>query len=96
MQEWLLVGAGLVIYIPSFFDFVRVRKWLREEGADFRAVSEETAHPERMRARDMFADGRVPRLLYTQRAQFYQPVRLRGIRVRNKTHLFCFLSSYVR
>jgi hypothetical protein len=76
--------TGQLIYIPSYFDFVRVRKFLRDAGADFRAVSEDTPHPERARARDLFADGRVPRVVYTERAQFYHAVRFRGIQV-----MFC-------
>lgn len=73
-------GGGQLLYIPSYFDFVRVRNFLKSETASFLAVSEYTDRSDAARARSLFADGRKRVLIYTERAQFYHRYRIRGIK----------------
>jgi U3 small nucleolar RNA-associated protein 25 len=73
-------GGGQLIYIPSYFDYVRVRNFLRAESASFLGLCEYTARGDMARARSFFADGRRRVLLYTERAQFYSRHRVRGVR----------------
>jgi U3 small nucleolar RNA-associated protein 25 len=73
-------GGGQLIYIPSYFDFVRVRNFLRAESASFLGLCEYTERADMARARSYFADGRRRVLVYTERAQFYNRHRLRGVK----------------
>lgn len=73
-------GSGQLIYIPSYFDFVRVRNFLRSEAADFAGLCEYTERGDMARARTLFAEGRIRVLLYTERAQFYNRHHLRGVK----------------
>ena len=44
--------------VPSYFDFVRVRNFLNEEGAEFAALHEYASVTELARGRSLFSDGR--------------------------------------
>ena len=71
--------GGQLLYIPSYFDFVKVRNYLRKEAASFVALSEYSDPKDMARARAYFADKRRRVLIYTERAQFYNRHRIRGI-----------------
>ncbi|PRW59313.1 U3 small nucleolar RNA-associated 25 [Chlorella sorokiniana] len=71
-------GGGTLIYLPSYFDYVRVRNFLREEMASFLGLCEYTDRSDAARARSYFFDRRKQVLLYTERAQFYNRHRIRG------------------
>jgi len=73
-------AGGQLLYIPSYFDFVRVRNYLREQAASFVTLSEYSDRKDMARARSYFADGRRRVLVYTERAQFYNRHRIRGIK----------------
>jgi U3 small nucleolar RNA-associated protein 25 len=73
-------GGGQLIYVPSYFDYVRVRNFLRAENASFLGLCEYTDRGDMARARSYFADGRRRVLLYTERAQFYNRHRIRGLK----------------
>jgi U3 small nucleolar RNA-associated protein 25 len=72
--------GGQLIYVPSYFDFVKVRNYLRKEAASFVALSEYTTPQDMSRARNYFSDKRRRVLVYTERAQFYNRHRIRGIK----------------
>ncbi|KAL4445727.1 hypothetical protein ABPG77_008926 [Micractinium sp. CCAP 211/92] len=71
-------AGGHLIYIPSYFDYVRVRNYLRQEMASFLGLCEYTERADAARARSYFFDRRKRVLLYTERAQFYNRHRIRG------------------
>ena len=71
---------GVVIFISSYFDFVRVRNLLTKEEVSFAVNSEYTEPSEAARARTLFADGRKRVLLLTERAHFYFRRRIKGAR----------------
>ena len=50
--------AGQLVVVPSYFDFVRVRNFLAEEGADFAGLHEYASVAELARGRSLFADSR--------------------------------------
>jgi U3 small nucleolar RNA-associated protein 25 len=71
------------IFVPSYFDFVRVRNALIRagpQGEDAVFVSEYSRVSETARARARFFHGQRSPLVYTGRAHFFNRFRLRGIR----------------
>lgn len=73
-------SPGVMIFVRSYFDFVRLRNKLDEENADFVALSEYTDRSEADRYRSFFANGTKRILLYSERAHFYFRYRFKGIR----------------
>jgi len=73
-------GDGQLIYVPSYFDYVRVRNYLKSQNASFLGLSEYSDRSDGARARSFFYDGRKSVLLYTERAQFYGRHTLKGVK----------------
>ena len=73
-------SGGQLLFVPSYFDLVRVRNYLRREAASFVVLSEYTTPQDMARARNYFCDGRRRVLLYTERCHFYNRHRIRGIK----------------
>lgn len=73
-------GGGQLLYVPSYFDYVKVRNYLREQAASFVGLCEYTDPKDMSRARSYFLDGRRRVLVYTERAQFFNRHRIRGIK----------------
>ena len=71
---------GVVVFVSSYFDFVRVRNLLTKEEVSFAVNSEYTEPREAARARTLFADGRKRVLLLSERAHFYFRRRVKGAR----------------
>ncbi|XP_045187130.2 U3 small nucleolar RNA-associated protein 25 homolog [Mercenaria mercenaria] len=69
-----------LIFVPSYFDFVRLRNYFRREEINFVQICEYSKDKTVNTARNLFYHKKVPYLLYTERFHFYKRVRLRGIR----------------
>ena len=69
-----------MLFVPSYFDFVRVRDLLTKEEIPFATISEYTTTKQVSRARSAMQQGTVPLLLYTERAHFFRRHKLRGAR----------------
>ena len=69
-----------LIFVPSYFDFVRVRNWMTKTDVDFQEISEYTLAKTTAKARDHFFHGECHFLLYTERAHFYKRYNLKGVR----------------
>eukprot|EP00892_Ulva_mutabilis_P002219 jgi/Ulvmu1/11999/UM083_0011.1 len=72
-------SPGVLLFVSSYFDFVRVRNFLKAQGASFSVYCEYTAGSDVLRARSRFAKQERKVLLYTERAHFYFRPTLRGV-----------------
>ena len=88
-QELLtrLQCAGQLIFVASYYDYVRLRNFLKEQEVQIAALSEYAAFKEAARARSLFLDGRLHVALLTERSHFYNRARVRGVKVR--AYLLC-------
>ncbi|XP_050077054.1 U3 small nucleolar RNA-associated protein 25 homolog [Anopheles maculipalpis] len=72
--------ARSLIYVPSYFDFIRLRNHFKNEELSFTQICEYTTDAKIARARDMFYHGSKHFLLYSERAHFFRRHRIRGVR----------------
>ncbi|KAK9823260.1 hypothetical protein WJX72_001434 [[Myrmecia] bisecta] len=81
---WLRIresgSTGQLIFVPSYFDFVRLRNFLKAEAAHFVGLCEYAKHSDVSRGRSHFFHGRRRIMLYTERAHFYNRYRIRGVK----------------
>ncbi|KAG9287018.1 hypothetical protein G9A89_022982 [Geosiphon pyriformis] len=68
-----------MIFIPSYFDFVRVRNYFEDTAYSYSAICEYTSAPEVTRARAHFLNGKRDFLIYTERLHFFRRYRIRGV-----------------
>jgi len=69
----------VLVYVPSYFDFVCIRNYLKTEDYSFVQISEYTKPGKVARARDLFYHGECQILLYSERFHFYNRTKIRGI-----------------
>nr|VDD56218.1 unnamed protein product [Brassica oleracea] len=74
------VQGGVMIFIPSYYDFVRVRNYLKSQNASFCLLGDYTKNADISRAREWFFAGSRKIMLYTERAYFYRRYKIRGIK----------------
>lgn len=72
--------AHCMVYVPSYFDFVRIRNYFKKEEINFTQVCEYTKDNKISRARTLFYHGGARFLLYSERAHFFRRNRIKGIR----------------
>ncbi|CAN7994834.1 unnamed protein product [Ixodes hexagonus] len=73
-------GGGVMVYVRSYLDFVRLRNHLRRQEASFTQTCEYTTDAKVARARNLFFRGRRRLLLYTERFHFYRRYRFKGVK----------------
>ncbi|XP_010539417.1 PREDICTED: U3 small nucleolar RNA-associated protein 25 [Tarenaya hassleriana] len=74
------VQGGIMIFIHSYFEFVRLRNFLKSQNASFCLLGDYTKAPDISRARVWFFEGKRKMMLYTERAYFYRRYKIRGIK----------------
>ncbi|XP_070329979.1 U3 small nucleolar RNA-associated protein 25 homolog [Odocoileus virginianus] len=74
------VMSHTLIYVPSYFDFVRLRNYFRKEELNFTHICEYTQKSGVSRARHFFLQGEKQFLLLTERFHFYKRYTIKGIR----------------
>ncbi|KAI8600078.1 digestive organ expansion factor [Dissophora ornata] len=67
-----------MIFVPSYFDFVRLRNYFTENKYSFAAICEYTTNANVSRARSSFFHGEVSFLLYTERFHYFRRYNIRG------------------
>lgn len=70
----------VLIYIPVYYDFVRLRNHFMKESINFNQICEYSPQKKVAEARDLFCNKDVHFLLYTERYHFYNRITLKGIR----------------
>ncbi|PNF37678.1 Digestive organ expansion factor-like protein [Cryptotermes secundus] len=73
------VMSHVLIYIPSYFDYVRLRNYFRREGLNFVQICEYSKEGKIARARDMFFHAEAHFLLYSERFHFFRRPSIKGI-----------------
>ncbi|EHB06337.1 Digestive organ expansion factor-like protein [Heterocephalus glaber] len=74
------IMSHTLIYVPSYFDYVRLRNYFKREELNFTHICEYTQKPAVSRARHFFLQGEKQFLLLTERFHFYKRYTIRGIR----------------
>ncbi|WAR18750.1 DIEXF-like protein [Mya arenaria] len=65
-------ASQTLIFVPSYFDFVRLRNYFKREEISFLQISEYSKEKTVNTARNLFYHRRLPYLLYTERFHFYK------------------------
>jgi len=68
------------IFVPSYFDFVRLRNYFKREAIECAQISEYSQQKEIQRARNYFQQGKRPFLLFTERFYFFYRYQIKGIK----------------
>ncbi|NXQ12015.1 DIEXF factor, partial [Peucedramus taeniatus] len=74
------VMSHTLIYVPSYFDYVRLRNYFKKEDLNFTHICEYTKKAAVCRARRFFLKGEKQFLLFTERFHFYKRYTIKGIR----------------
>ena len=72
--------SGILLFVPHFFDFLRVCEALSTEGIRHAALSEYTGALKAQKLRREFRDGGVRVLVTTERYYFYNRPRFKAVR----------------
>ncbi|XP_044488167.1 U3 small nucleolar RNA-associated protein 25 [Mangifera indica] len=73
------IQGGIMLFTSSYFEFVRLRNFLKSQNASFCLLGDYTEASDISRARVWFFEGKRKIMLYTERAHFYHRYKIRGI-----------------
>lgn len=69
-----------LIFVSSYFDYVRLRNYFRREKLSFTQICEYTEDNKVAKARQLFYFGARQFLLYSERCHFYHRYKIKGVR----------------
>ncbi|KAI8382408.1 hypothetical protein BD560DRAFT_323096 [Blakeslea trispora] len=72
LRKSAIMQSHTLVFIPSYFDFVRVRNYFEDNKYSYEACSEYASGSAITRARAQFFHGRTDFLLYTERLHFFR------------------------
>ncbi len=73
--------GGVLLFIPSFADYLKVKNYLKQSTSlSFEAIDEYTSVSDMTRGRSYFSTGKTPLLLYTERLHFYRRFVIKGVK----------------
>ncbi|XP_072313781.1 U3 small nucleolar RNA-associated protein 25 homolog [Eucyclogobius newberryi] len=84
------VMSHTMIYIPSYFDYVRLRNYMKKEELNFASICEYSSKSEVSRSRHFFQKGDKQFMLFTERFHYYKRYAIKGI----QNLIFYGLPSY--
>ncbi|KAG9033455.1 rRNA-binding ribosome biosynthesis protein utp25 [Tulasnella sp. UAMH 9824] len=80
LKKSAVLSANTLLFIPSYFDFIRVRNWMKQNASVSVAfISEESSKSEIDRARAQFMKGQKAFLVITERFHFFRRYRIKGV-----------------
>ncbi|XP_019428789.1 PREDICTED: U3 small nucleolar RNA-associated protein 25 [Lupinus angustifolius] len=71
--------GGIMLFTNSYFEFIRIRNFLKSQNASFCLLGEYTTQSDISRARLWFYEGTRKIMLYTERSHFYHRYKIRGV-----------------
>ncbi|TKY72738.1 U3 small nucleolar RNA-associated protein 25 [Spatholobus suberectus] len=71
--------GGTMLFTSSYFEFIRIRNFLKSQNASFCLLGEYTTQSDISRARLWFYEGRRKIMLYTERSHFFHRYKIRGV-----------------
>ncbi|EJS43318.1 YIL091C [Saccharomyces arboricola H-6] len=72
---------GILIYIPDYTDFIRIRNYMREKTTIlFGEINEYSSQRQLNANRSLFQQGRVKVMLYTERLHHYRRYEIKGVK----------------
>ncbi|XP_017835962.1 digestive organ expansion factor homolog [Drosophila busckii] len=74
------IYSHCLLYVPSYFDYIRLRNHFKSEMVNFVQISEYTKKEKISRARDIFFHSGAKVMLYSERAHFFRRTRIKGVR----------------
>ncbi|KAF4741816.1 hypothetical protein FOZ63_018490 [Perkinsus olseni] len=81
-RYWKDIGAGLgrlAICVSSYFEYLRLRAFLKKNDASFVAIDEYSSNKSMGRARQFFLTQQKKVILMTERLLWYRKLRIKGI-----------------
>lgn len=72
---------GIMIFIPSYFDYLRVKNYLKTSTKfDFGSIDEYSSQAKLTRTRQGFASGKIKLILYTERLHYFRRYEISGVK----------------
>ncbi|KAI6205758.1 U3 small nucleolar RNA-associated protein 25-like protein [Aphelenchoides besseyi] len=74
------VKVGTLVFVSSYFDYVRLRNYLKKDNESFAQIHEYASDSKIRKSRKAFGDHQKKILLLTERCQFFRHFAVRGVR----------------
>lgn len=72
----IIQKRSVLLFVPSYFDYVRIRNYLTNNNYSFEGISEYTSKSNVDRSRHLFKTDQVQMLVYTERTHFFRRYKM--------------------